>query len=54
MDFDNPDIVHAFSEGYNKGFKSGWEQAKKEDVDMLEAACKPKEPERADPGFEEL
>jgi len=51
MDMNNPDIVHAYAEGYRDGHKVGWAQAKQEDVDILPAACDPKEPERADPGL---
>ena len=51
MDMNNPDIVHAYAEGYRAGYEVGWRQAKQEDVDILLAACDPKETEKADPGF---
>ena len=51
MDMNNPDIVQAFAEGLKYGYNQGHADAKQEDVDILLAACDPKEPERADPGF---
>ena len=35
MDVNNPDILHAYAEGFKDGHKVGWEQAKEEDVRML-------------------
>ena len=51
MDTNNPDILHAYAEGFRDGHKTGWAQAKEEDVRILKGAC---EPERADPGFGEM